>query len=93
MANSLTKAKRDLTGVMAQQMAASREVHRIKRDVAEHEGYAVQALEKGDETLALAVAEKIAKWPAAKHIYSFSNRNVAILAMRCPVYCYSKALF
>jgi phage shock protein A len=57
--NHLTKAKRDLTGVMAQQMAASREVDRLKREVTEHEGYAVQALDKGDETLALAVAEKI----------------------------------
>lgn len=58
--NHLTKAKRDLTGVMAQQMASSREVDRIKREITEHEGYAVQALEKGDEALALAVAEKIA---------------------------------
>ncbi|MBO9489344.1 PspA/IM30 family protein [Endozoicomonas sp. G2_1] len=58
--NHLTKAKRDLTGVMAQQMAAQREVDRIKREIAEHEGYAVQALEKEDEALALAVAEKIA---------------------------------
>jgi phage shock protein A len=58
--NHLTKAKRDLTGVMAQQMASNREVDRLKREVTEHEGYAVQALEKGDETLALAVAEKIA---------------------------------
>ncbi len=58
--NHLTKAKRDLTGVMAQQMSSSREVDRVKREVVEHEGYAVQALEKGDETLALAVAEKIA---------------------------------
>jgi phage shock protein A len=58
--NHLTKAKRDLTGVMAQQMSSSREVDRVKREIAEHEGYAVQALEKGDETLALAVAEKIA---------------------------------
>jgi phage shock protein A len=41
-------------------MAASREVDRVKREIVEHEGYAVQALEKGDETLALAVAEKIA---------------------------------
>jgi phage shock protein A len=57
--NHLTKAKRDLTGVMAQQMAASREVDRITREVTEHEGYAVQALEKGDENLAMAVAEKI----------------------------------
>jgi phage shock protein A len=58
--NHLTKAKRDLTGVMAQQMAANREVDRLKREVAEHEGYAMQAMEKGDDSLALAVAEKIA---------------------------------
>lgn len=58
--NHLTKAKRDLTGVMAQQMASSREVDRIKRDIVEHESYAEQALNKGDEALALAVAEKIA---------------------------------
>ncbi|GAA0810480.1 PspA/IM30 family protein [Colwellia sp. D2M02] len=58
--NHLTKAKRDLTGVMAEQMAAKREVDRLQREITEHEGYAGQALEKGDETLALAVAEKIA---------------------------------
>ena len=59
--NHLTKAKRDLTGVMAQQMAASRDVERVKREIIDHEGYAVQALEKGDESLALEVAEKIAQ--------------------------------
>ena len=56
----LTKAKRDLTDVMAKQMQASREVERIKRSITEHEGYATQALNKGDEALALEVAEKIA---------------------------------
>lgn len=45
---------------MAEQMSAKREVDRLTREVTEHEGYATQALEKGDETLALAVAEKIA---------------------------------
>jgi phage shock protein A len=58
--NHLTKAKRNLTGVMAEQMAASRNVDRLKREITEHEGYVAQALDKGDETLALAVAEKIA---------------------------------
>lgn len=58
--NHLTKAKRDLTGVMAEQMSANREVDRLKREITEHEGYVAQALDKGDETLALAVAEKIA---------------------------------
>ena len=58
--NHLTKAKRDLTGVMAEQMSAQRDVARLEKEIIEHEGYAGQALEKGDETLALAVAEKIA---------------------------------
>ena len=58
--NHLTKAKRDLTGVMAEQMSAQREVDRLQREIIEHEGYAGQALDKGDENLALAVAEKIA---------------------------------
>ncbi|BCV67826.1 phage shock protein A [Shewanella carassii] len=57
----LTKAKRELTDVMAKEMQASREIDRIKRAVAEHEGYATQALEKGNEILALEVAEKIAQ--------------------------------
>lgn len=58
--NHLTKAKRDLTGVMAEQMSAKRDVDRLTKEITEHEGYAGQALDKGDETLALAVAEKIA---------------------------------
>jgi len=57
----LTKAKRELTDVMAKEMQASREIDRIKRAIAEHEGYATQALEKGNETLALEVAGKIAQ--------------------------------
>ncbi|MDG1733258.1 MAG: PspA/IM30 family protein [Thalassotalea sp.] len=56
----LTKAKRDLTSVMAQQMSANRDVDRLKRDIAEHEGYVTQALAKNNEALALQVAEKIA---------------------------------
>jgi phage shock protein A len=56
----IAKAKRDLTGVMAERMAAERKVNRLKKDITEHEGYVSQALGKGDETLALSVAEKIA---------------------------------
>jgi phage shock protein A len=56
----LTKAKRELTDVMAKEMQASREIDRLKRAISEHEGYASQALEKENETLALEIAEKIA---------------------------------
>lgn len=57
--NHLTKAKRDLTDVMAKQMQTSREVERLTRDITTHEEYVAQALSKGDEALALEVAEKI----------------------------------
>ncbi|BAJ00509.1 PspA/IM30 family protein [Shewanella violacea] len=57
----LTKAKRELTDVMAKEMQASREIDRLKRSVTEHEGFATQALEQDNETLALEVAEKIAQ--------------------------------
>lgn len=56
----MNKAKQDLTGIMAQQMRAARELEQIKNSIGEHENYASQALAKGDEPLALEVAEKIA---------------------------------
>lgn len=55
----LHKAKQDLTDVMAKQMQAARKVESLKRDISDHEGYAVQALEKSNEELALEIAEKI----------------------------------
>jgi len=57
----MRKAKQDLTDVMAKQMQASRQVESLKKGITEHEGYAVQALDKGDENLALEIAEKISQ--------------------------------
>ncbi|WP_354622982.1 PspA/IM30 family protein [Psychromonas sp. MME2] len=57
----ITIAKRDLTEVMAKQMQAARELTQLEASVKEHEGYAVQALNKGNEALAIEVAEKIAE--------------------------------
>lgn len=62
--NHLTKAKRDLTEVLAKQMAAAREIDRLKREISEHENFTAQALEKGNEALALEIAEKIASLEA-----------------------------
>lgn len=56
----LNKAKHDLTDVMAKQMQAGRQVESLKKEVQEHEGFAGQALDKGNEDLALEIAEKIA---------------------------------
>jgi len=62
----LNQAKRDLTDVMARQMQTSREVKRLEDSLSEHEGYALQAMEKGDESLALEIAEKIASLETEK---------------------------
>ncbi len=56
---NMQKAKKDLTEVMAKQMQEGREVKRLKNEVTKHESYASQALDKGDEALALEVAQKI----------------------------------
>jgi len=58
--NHITKAKQDLTTVIAKEMAASREIESAKAKISEYEGYAVTALDKGDEALATEIAEKIA---------------------------------
>lgn len=58
--NYMDKAKRDLTEVMAKEMQAGRRVEEINKEVSKYEEYAKQALAKGDETLALEIATKIA---------------------------------
>lgn len=55
----ITIAKRDLTEVMAKQMQAARELDQLQSSIKEHEGYAMQALNQGNEALAMEVAEKI----------------------------------
>ena len=60
--NAIAKAKDALTEVMADESKTGRQINAIKDRIAEHEGYASQALEKGDEALALEVAEKIAEY-------------------------------
>lgn len=58
---ALDNAKRDLTEVMAKEMQAARKIESLQADVKKHEDYASKALEKGDENLALEVAQKIAE--------------------------------
>ena len=58
----LNEAKTNLTQVMAQRKGVEREVTRLKSAVAEHEGHAAKALEKGDEDLAQQVCERIAEF-------------------------------
>ncbi|OIQ47305.1 MAG: phage shock protein A [Gammaproteobacteria bacterium MedPE] len=82
--NHLTKAKRDLTGIMAKQMQAKRELDRINRSITEHEGYATTALNQGNEALALEVAEKIAGLEAelAEQQTSFDNYEKGAIRLK-----------
>lgn len=58
---ALTKAKQDLTLVMAQEKAAQREVERLNKEVSRFEEHALAALDKEQAQLAAEVAGKIAE--------------------------------
>lgn len=56
----LTNSKNSLAEMMARQKVAEQKCTTLNRKITEFEDYAVQALEKNDESLALDLAEKIA---------------------------------
>ena len=58
--NELVKSKEALTGIIAKRKLADKKVESLKSSLSEYEGYAMQALEKGDEGLAAEIVEKIA---------------------------------
>ena len=57
---ALKDAKTNLTTIMAEEMALDRKVKDLNAKIKEHEGYAIQAIDKNDEELALDIANKIA---------------------------------
>lgn len=60
-ASELKLSKESLVAIIAQQKVAEQKVTALKESIAEYEGYAIEALNKEDEVLALEVAEKIAE--------------------------------
>lgn len=56
----LKRSKDSLAEIMARQKLAEEKCKQIKHAIEEHEGYALKALDKGDENLAHEVAERIA---------------------------------
>ncbi|TDJ62456.1 MAG: PspA/IM30 family protein [Proteobacteria bacterium] len=58
--NELGKSKDALTGIIAKRKLADKKVASLKSSLTEYEGYAMQALDKGDEVLAGEIAAKIA---------------------------------
>ncbi|VAX08263.1 hypothetical protein MNBD_GAMMA25-501 [hydrothermal vent metagenome] len=65
---ALNDAKTNLTAIMAEKMAISRKVKEFTDKVSEHEAYVMQALDKGDESLASDIAEKIAEFEYEQNI-------------------------
>lgn len=57
----LKRSKDSLAEIMARQKLAEEKCKKLKKSIEDHEGYALKALEKGDEPLAREVAEKIAE--------------------------------
>lgn len=56
----LKRSKDSLAEIMARQKLAEEKCKQLQKSIEEHEGYALKALEKGDEKLAHEVAEHIA---------------------------------
>lgn len=61
----LRRSKDSLAEIMARQKLAEEKSRQIKCAIEEHEGYAIKALDKGDEALAHEVAERIASFENA----------------------------
>ncbi len=57
--NEINKAKTELTNIMAKRKGIGRNVSELGKKIAEHEKYAGEALEKGDEDLARDICERI----------------------------------
>ncbi|ALU43312.1 MULTISPECIES: PspA/IM30 family protein [Pseudoalteromonas] len=64
--NALAKAKKSLTEVMAKEMQTKRKLAALDESIAEHEDYAGQALQQGNEALAVEIAEKIGEFETEK---------------------------
>ncbi|MCK5830054.1 MAG: PspA/IM30 family protein [Methylococcales bacterium] len=59
---ALNDAKTNLTTIMAEKMSLDRKVKDLNSKIAEHEGYAIQAMDKKDDALALDIATKISEF-------------------------------
>jgi len=57
--NELRRSEESLTTILAKQKLSQQKVRDVEASIKEHEGYAIAALEQGNEDLAREVAEKI----------------------------------
>lgn len=64
--SELRRSEQSLTTIIAKQKMSQQKVGDLQRAMQEHEGYATQALDKQDESLALEIAEKIGELDAQR---------------------------
>jgi len=73
--NELRSSEVSLTTILAKQKLSQRKVDDLDKSITEHESYATQALDKGDEALALEIADKIGELETQKeNEQSFLNQ-------------------
>jgi phage shock protein A len=79
----LDEAKENLAKVIAEQMGVEREIKRLTKSIEEYEGYAIQALDKGNDKQAQEIAEKIADFEnelkAQQDVLESYNSNITTL--------------
>ncbi len=66
--NEIRRAEQSLASLVADQEAARAKYESAQRKIEEHEGYIAQALEKGDEALAVEIAERVGQFEE-EHAY------------------------
>lgn len=76
-AAELKQSKNSLAEIIAQQKLSQQKSTALISEIDEHEGYALKALDKGDEALALEVADKIAQLEADYRLEQESEAGFA----------------
>ncbi|MDR3157968.1 MAG: PspA/IM30 family protein [Zoogloeaceae bacterium] len=80
--DAITKAKTDLTGVMAKEMQSARDIERARAEITRLENLALEALEKDKESLAEEVAAKVAEQEAELEKQTQLHAEYALQANR-----------
>lgn len=78
----LKLSKQSLVSIIAHQKVAEEKAAKFAKDIAEYEGYAMKALDKGDEVLARDVAEKIATLETQADAEQHAAKGFAVNAER-----------
>lgn len=76
--NAIMQAKGELTGVMAKEMQSAREIERLGKEIQRLEGLALEALDKGKDTLAEEVAVKVAEAEVELEAQTHSHANFSL---------------